>query len=250
MKGAVNPSRDHDYPLLKRVLGCRYVTHGQLWRFLHRDLYERSRGSYDWRVKRLWESGYLTHLAVPMVSQECVYTIAGNGVTYLVGLGEIYSGPLNGLGTDPDINAVAHAVGLNEIHLQFHERMVIISWETETEIRSRNELTTAGYKKDYDAVVTLVLSGEVKTFALEYERTAKTYREYSKIRQRIETERRIDRFLYLVTNSHLQSLIEQSYRRISRALYIGRASELESGSPEDLEVLEVQTNRMVRLKDI
>ena len=250
LKGAVNPSRDHDYPLLKRVLGCRYVTHGQLWRFLHRDRYEASRGSYDWRVKRLRESGYITHLPLPMVSQDCVYTIAGNGVTYLVGLGELYSGPLNGLGIDPDINSVAHAVSLNDIHLRFHETMVVVSWETETEIRSRNELTNRGYKKDYDAVVTLVLSGEVKTFALEYERTPKTYREYSKILQRIETERRIDRFLYLVTNSHLQSLIEQCYRRISRALYIGLASELESVPPEDLEVLEVRTNRMLRLKDI
>jgi hypothetical protein len=250
MKGAVTPTRDHDYPLLKRVLGCQYVTQTQLWRFLHHDRYEGSRRSYDWRVKRLREHGYVTHLAVPTVSQECVYTIAANGVTYLVGLGEFYSGPPNGLGTEPEIKSVAHAVGLNDIHLRFHETTVVISWETETEIRSRNDLTTAGYKKDYDAVVTLVLSGQVKTFAPEYERTPKTYREYSKIRKRIETERRVDRFLYLVPNSHVQSFIEQCYRRINRPLYIGRSSELESVSPEDLEVLEVRTNRTLRLKDI
>jgi len=250
MKGAVSPSRDHDYPLLKRVLACRYVTHAQLWRFLYHDRYETSRRSYDWRVKRLREQGYITHLVLPMVSQDCVYTIAANGVTYLLGLGEIYSGPLNGLGSDPDINSVAHSVGLNDIHLRFHETTAVISWETETEIRSRNELTNAGYMKDYDAVVTLVLCGQVKKFALEYERTPKTYREYSKIRKRIETERGIDRFLYLVTNSHLQSFIEQCYRRINRPLYIGRSSDLASVSPEDLEVLEVRTHRTLRLKDV
>ena len=90
----------------------------------------------------------------------------------------------------------------------------------------------------------------MKTFALEYERTPKTYREYSKIRKKIETERRIDRFLYLVANSHLQSFIEQCYRGIGRPLYIGRSSELESVAPEDVEVLDVRTNRTLRLKDI
>jgi hypothetical protein len=49
----------------------------------------------------------------------------------------------------------------------------LVEWTPDTEIRSRNEFTDSGYKKDYDAVVTVRSNGSERTFALEYERTAK-----------------------------------------------------------------------------
>jgi hypothetical protein len=179
-----------------------------------------------------------------------VYTVTGRAVTYLQNAGELYSGPEDGPGTEPDCNHVAHAIGLNAILLRFLSNKMLLAWESETEIRSRNELTKNGYHKDYDAVVTLVLGGEPKRLALEYERTPKTCKEYAAIRRRIEAERHVDQFLYLVPNSHLQSFLSQCYHKINRPLYIGSSIDLHRVSPDLLPVLDVRTDQQILLKDV
>ncbi len=42
-------------------------------------------------------------------------------------------------------------------------------------IRAKNELTSSGYAKDYDAIVTVRLNERLVSFALEYERTPKGF---------------------------------------------------------------------------
>ena len=249
-KGDIAISARHDLALLRQVMASRYITHAQLWRFLSTEGNEFSRRSYDWRVKRLVAHGFLVRLSFPMVSSDCVYAITGKAVTYLQGAGELYSGSQDGPGTEPDFNHVAHAIGLNAIRLRFLETKLLVDWESETEIRSRNELTDAGYRKDYDAVVTLVLGGKPKQFALEYERSPKAFKEYAAIRRQIESERHIQDFLYLVPNVHLQLFLKQCYHKIKRALYIGSSLELERMTPDLLPVLDVRTNENRLLREI
>jgi len=250
IKGEIVISEKHDLPLLKQVMASRYITQSQLWRFLATDGNEFSRRCYVWRVKRLADHGFLARLSHSVVSGDCTYTITGKSVTYLQGAGQLYTGPENGPGTEPDLNHVAHSIGLNAIHLRFLDTKALLSWESETEIRSRNELTDNGYRKDYDAVVTLLLGGEPKRFALEYERSPKTFKEYAAIRKRIESERLVHQFLYLVPNRHLQSFLKQCYQKINRPLYIGSSVDLERVTPDVLQVLDVRSNQSRLLKEV
>jgi hypothetical protein len=117
--------------------------------------------------------------------------------------------------------AVYHAIDLNEINLALKRSEQLVRWTADTEIRSRNEFTDSGYKKDYDAVVTVRSDGSERTFALEYERTAKARREYLQIRNDIEAETAVDRFLYLVPNYDLLSYIVSFFATSRRAVHFG-----------------------------
>ncbi len=97
----------------------------------------------------------------------------------------------------------------------------LVQWTADTEVRSRNEFTDSGYKKDYDAVVTVRSNGSERTFALEYERTAKARKEYLQIRNDIEAETAVARFLYLVPNYDLLSYIASFFATSRRAVYFG-----------------------------
>ena len=164
--------------------------------------------SFCWRVRRLWAHGFLARHSLPMVDSEFVYSIAGPGVTFLETAGALYNGPRNGPKVSADGAGVAHALGLNAIHLDVLRSGQLVLWQTEVEIRSENELAISSYAKHYDAILTLQIDGRSVRVALEWERTAKMQSEYLRIRELFEREKRIDRFLYLAANSHIHSLEE------------------------------------------
>jgi len=80
--------------------------------------------------------------------------------------------------------------------------------------------------KDYDAIITLSLGGRQLRFALEYERTPKTQTEYDRIVSMLESERNLDRVLYLACTRHIHSLLKQRLWRIRQRVLIGLASDL------------------------
>jgi len=114
---------------------------------------------------------------------------------------------------------------LNEIHLALKRTGSLVYWMPETEIRSRNDLTSHGYWKYYDAVVVVRIAGRDCKFALEYERTAKAARHYLDIRQRIEQEVSVDHFLYLVPNYDLLWFVADRLSECRRAVYVGMMQE-------------------------
>ena len=95
----------------------------------------------------------------------------------------------------------------------------------ETEIHSRNELTEESYSKDYDAIVTVTNNAGERTFALEYERTPKARKEYLDIASNIESERAVDRFLYLAPNYDLLSFLVGCFATVRRPIYFGLAGD-------------------------
>jgi hypothetical protein len=92
---------------------------------------------------------------------------------------------------------------------------------SEAEIQSRNDLSSHGYSKYYDAIVLVRLTGQDCKFALEYERTRKAVRDYALICQRIEEETSIAHFLYLVPNYDLLWFIADRVYQCKRAVYLG-----------------------------
>jgi hypothetical protein len=250
-KGAIALSATQDLPLLRQVMYSKYVTQTQLWQFMRHNGYELSRGSFWWRVRRLADHGFVKRHLLPMVDCDPIFAIASPGLVYLVeNFGTPYSGPETGPEVRPDGAGVAHALGVNTVHLDLLRSRTLISWENEMEIRCRNELTVSKYAKEYDAIVTLSLGGRQLRFALEYERTPKAQIEYDRIVSLLETERNVDRVLYLVGTRHLQSLLKQRFWRVRQRVLIGLASDLPKIEPADLEVVDAQTMQVYRLVDI
>jgi hypothetical protein len=66
-KGCIGISDVKDVPLLRQVLHSQLITHEQLWSFMYLQLYELNRPSFNWRVRRLVESGLLArHSKLPI----------------------------------------------------------------------------------------------------------------------------------------------------------------------------------------
>jgi hypothetical protein len=158
---------------------------------------------------------------VPFRTEGYVYSISSRGAAELAGLGEYYTGlprrPVDGQLP----KAVYHAIDLNEIHLALKRSGGLVQWTPDMEIRSRNEFTDRGYKKNYDALVTVRCDSSERTFALEYERTAKARKEYLQIRNGIEAETAVAGFLYLVPNYDLLSHVSSFFTSSRQAIYFG-----------------------------
>jgi hypothetical protein len=250
-KGAIAVSPTQDLPLLRQVMYSKFVTQTQLWQFMRHSGNELSRGSFWWRVKRLADSGFITRHLLPMVHHDPIFAIASFGLVYLVeNLGTPYSGPEDGPEMRRGGLGVAHSLGVNAVHLDLLRSRSLVSWEYEMEIRCRNELAVGKYAKDYDAIITLSLGGRQLRFALEYERTPKTQTEYGRIVAILESERNVDRVLYLAGTRHIHSLLKQRLWRIRQRVLIGLASDLPKIEPAELEVVDVQTMQVYRLADI
>jgi antitoxin ParD1/3/4 len=209
--------------------------------FMRHSGYELSRGSFWWRVKRLANNGSVTRHLLPMVHYDPILAIASSGFVYLVeNLGSPYSGPEAGPEVRRDGLGVAHALGVNAVHLDLLRSRALVSWENEMEIRCRNEMTAGKYAKDYDAIITLALGDRQLRFALEYERTPKTQSEYGRIVSLLESERNLDRVLYLAGTRQIHSLLKQRLWRIRQRVLLGLASDLPKTEPADLEVVDAQ----------
>src|SRR5713101_3766015 len=244
-KGSFELSRAQDFPLLRQVLRCQCVTHDQLFEFMKLGCHEVRRQSFNWRIKRLVDHGMVQRHYAPAAASTYIYSIDTLGFLYLQGMGEYCPSSVFSPTKTPDHLKSFHAIELNELHLSLARANLVEAWIPENEIRSRNELTDHGYAKDYDAVVTLRLGSSRPRFALEYERSPKTFRQYDGIRKTIDAETQVGEFLYLAANEHLLWFLMQCFAQTKRRLYIGRASEFPL-MLLDTPVMEAATGRQMK----
>ena len=224
-KGSIALSPTQDYPLLRQVLQSTFITHRQLYELLKLDFHAHSRNAFNNRVLRLVRNQYLVRDETPYRGDGYVYSISEKGVSELIGLGEYHTGPAARPKDGQVSKAVYHAIELNEIHLALKRSQQLVHWMLETEIRSRNELTEYGYRKDYDALVTVRTDRGERTFALEYERTPKARRQYVQICADIAAERAVDSFLYLAPNYDLLFFLVSCFATLRRPIYFGLAGD-------------------------
>jgi hypothetical protein len=250
-KGSIALSLTRDYPLLRQVLHSGFITHSQLFEFLKLDYCVSSRNAFNNRVLRLVKHGLLIRCGRPCVNREAVYSVSEAGALELAGSGEQFAHSSPPKRSDSAHRFVHHSLELNEIHLALKRTGSLVYWMPETEIRSRNDLTSHGYSKYYDAVVVVRLAGRDCKFALEYERTPKAARHYFEICQRIEQEVSVDHFLYLVPNYDLLWFVADRLSECSRAVYVGLLREFlqqtlmlpvrRTGSPASMTLASVLT---------
>ena len=220
-KGSIALSTTRDYPLLRQVLHSGFVTHSQLLEFMRLDYCASSRNAFSNRVLRLVKHGLLIRHELPFTSREIVYSVSEAGASEMAGRGDCYPHPMERLKSGNGQGRLRHSLDLNEIHLALKRTGALVYWMAETEIRSRNDLTTAGYWKYYDAVVAVRLGGQDCRFALEYERTPKAAGQYLSVRQRIEQENLIAHFLYLMPNYDLLRFVADKLSECRRAVHFG-----------------------------
>ncbi len=223
-KGTIALSDTRDYPLLRRVLHCGFVTSAQLYEFMKLDYCAVSRNGFDNRLRRLLDHELLVRREIPTMNRGVVYSLSRAGASEMIGQGEYYSGSADKI--DPSSGHVQHALELNDVHLALKRTGVLVRWTPESDIRSRNEFTEIGYVKDYDAVVAVHLDGHAHRFALEYERTAKAKRNYQTIWKRIEAETDFRHFLYIVSNHDLLSLLVREFQDCRRTVHFGLRKDL------------------------
>ncbi|MBS1849321.1 MAG: hypothetical protein JST79_00135 [Acidobacteria bacterium] len=220
-KGSISLSPTRDYPLLRQVLHSGFITHNQLFDLLRLDYSASSRNAFNNRVRRLVKHGLLIRQETPLGNQGIVYSISHAGASELVGRGEHYVQPVGKARSNSAQSGLHHSLELNAIHLALKRSGTLVYWMPETEIRSRNDLTSNGYRKYYDAIVTVRLAGQDCRFALEYERTPKAERHYHAVRERIDQETAVAHFLYLLPNHDLLWFIANSLSECKRAIYFG-----------------------------
>jgi hypothetical protein len=235
-KDYIELNHGQDYPLLRQVL--RFATHRQLYDFMRLAGCERSRQSFNWRIRRLVDRGLVLRLPLPSFGRDFVYSIGPAGAERLQGMGEYgLVGRSKREQREREVN-ILHALELNQIHLSLLEKCPQARWISSGQVRSQNELTDFGYAKDYDAVVVLRLEDVEPTFrsassglkagatnelrfALEYERTPKARRHYDDIAGCLCREKHVGQLLYLTANYDLLKYVYRSFAGIKHSVYFG-----------------------------
>jgi hypothetical protein len=245
-KGSITLSPKQDIPLLLQVLHSRFITHDQLFEFMVIGCVELKRASFNWRVRRLVEGGLLDRRCARPVTPSPVYSLTGVGALMLADHSPVLDSP-----TEKDAEAPAHlkhSIELTGLHLSLARQGILEDWQSEVTIRAKNELTSSGYAKDYDAIVTVRIGGRRATFALEYERTAKKSKDYFRIRALLEAENAVQRFLYVVPEPKLANFILECLWGTTAALFVGLAADFNRALVE-MKVTDASSGKCVPLAE-
>jgi hypothetical protein len=247
-KDSIQLNESRDIPLLRQVLRSEFVTHSQLFEFMCLNHYERSRKSFDWRLRRLVDRELLKRQTTPGSTGEFVYSVAGRAAMLLQGMGEyclVGRDRFNGKEAE---RSVLHAIGLNDIHLSALRAGLLVRWIGATEVRCQNELTGFGFAKDYDAIVTVRTEAGEQHFALEYERSPKPMRYYRDVAASLGREAHVNQVLYLVCNYDLLQFISSFFGNSQRRVLFGMVKDWHS-QLLDMPVSHSSVTRCFRFRD-
>jgi len=220
-KGSLSLNRKEDKFVLEFVADSRYVTRSQLFEFARLEYGEYNRPVFNWRIRRMVEVGLLRKHAVPIAGGDVLYSINRAGVQALERLGTYYLGAHLERDRDADQFQIPHSLELNEIRLALLRTCFLVRWIPESFIRVVNLSPLDSYAKVYDGIATLDLAGQRVDLAVEYERTLKSPAKYEKIREAIESEKRIAAFLYLVPTRDLLLSLLRSFWRTKQFVLFG-----------------------------
>ena len=246
--GTIAISQKSDVPLLQLAYRAGHSTPRQLYEFLHaRGLPDQVWKTFHWRVRRLVRHGFLDSEKVDGLG--AVLSLGANGELLLQGREPlVVVERASRSAANNRRSQIWHDVDLFEIQLALRRAGVVRLWQFETEIRSQNDFTSYGYRKDYDAIVTFAVGERSAEVALEYERTAKSTRVYERICAELNRETRISTFLYLARSVQLQWFLLHGLRKTTQRLYVGMAAEF-SQEPRTAPLIDVRRSLILRLED-
>ena len=246
-KGSIVLSDTADVPALRKVYQAGHVTAWQLYRALN-PVFDRSKWkSFLRRLAELSERNFLIRLVVPGMDRP-VFALGEEGARALQGRLPTVIEATAHSSRQANRDHAWHDVELFELHLKLRQAGVVISWMFEPEIRADNELTSFGYAKDYDAIVTFKCGSRTGQVALEYERSPKSTKQYGRIAALLDRESKINSVLYLVCNVQMESFLLNGLRGARRPVYICQAHKFAS-SPAEAPLVDVARQAQHRLAD-
>lgn len=221
----VNPERD--IPLLRQVRNSKFVSHHQLFEFMKLGGFDHSRNSFNWRVKRLLDSGHIGVCQRVYGAGSAVYHVTKDGIMLLEHHGQFTAVLHSATAHLPHPSQVFHSLQLNAIQLALARANVLASWQTELEIASFNTISRTPYQKDYDAIVDVWVKQSTARFALEYERTLKGLKQYERIRTALEAEQQIEFVLYLTSGMEVLVHLLHEFQSVQKKLAFANAKSFE-----------------------
>lgn len=174
------------------------------------------------------ERGLVLRQTLAAGTGDTVYSVANTSAALLQSMGEYcLIGPDRSDHEKKSRNAL-HAIGLNEIQLSAMRAGLLVRWMGSLEIRSQNELTSFGFAKDYDAIVTVRTDIGERRFALEYERTPKSAKCYRAIAASVGEDLHVNRLLYLAANFDILRFVSGFFANAEHPVFFGLVADWHS----------------------
>jgi hypothetical protein len=215
---------DRDIPLLRQVRNSKFVSHIQLFELMKVGGWERSRDSFNWRVRRLLKSRFISVCDGSFGAGSVVYRISREGIAVLEYHGQFTTVLHSKTEHLPHISQVFHSLELNRIQLALATQNQLANWQSEIEVASFNTISGTPYQKDYDAIVDVWIGDRKARFALEYEHSLKSYRQYDRIKDALQAERQLGCILYLTSGMEVLLHLLQELHAIRRTLAFAEAA--------------------------
>lgn len=155
---------------------------------------------------------------------EPIYSITSAGALALESRGEL---PFAAWGYERSASdsQVPHALELNNIELALHQEPERFYWTTESQVRCLHTYAPGDYAKIYDAVIEVTLNDSRVRFALEYEATQKTITRYQKVLEEINSDARLEMFLYIAPTWDLLHALTRHIRSSKKCVVFGLLDE-------------------------
>ena len=221
----INPERD--IPLLRQVRNSKFVSHHQLFELMKLGGFDHSRNSFNWRVKRLLDSGHIGICHGVYGAGSAVYRVAKDGIALLEHHGQFTAVLHSNTEHLPHLSQVFHSLELNAVQLALARANLLAGWQSELEIASFNTISRSPYQKDYDAIVDVWVGDRKVRFALEYERILKSLKQYERIRAALEGERQVECVLYLTSGMEVLVHLVHEFRSVRKRLAFAGAATFE-----------------------
>ena len=218
---------ERDVPLLRQVRNSKFVSHSQLFALMRFSGSESSRDCFSWRVRRLVKAGFLSICGGSFGAESAVYRITREGIALLEHNGQFTTVLHSKTEHLPHPSQVYHSLELNRIQLALANENLLACWQSEIEIASLNTISSTPYQKDYDAIVDVWNGDRRSRFALEYERSLKSYRQYDRIRTALQAEREVRHILYLASGMEVLVHLVRELNSVPEKLAFANAKDFE-----------------------
>lgn len=224
-KNSLVVSPERDIPLLRQVRNSRFVSHNQLFDMMSYQGIDHCRSSFNWRTRRLVRSGHLSICEGVFGAGSVVYRISKEGLVLLEHHGHFTTVLHSRTEHLPHPAQVFHSLELNSIQLAFAHQNLLAGWLSEIEVASFNTISLAPYQKDYDAIVDVWIGDRKTCFALEYERTLKSSKQYERVRRALECERQVGCVLYLTSGVEILVHLVHEFESVNMTLAFANATD-------------------------
>lgn len=246
-KNSIAISEGADVPVLRTVYNAGHLTFDQLYAATFPYVESKNRrDGLSWRVRRLVQHGFLDARVV--VGLGLVLSLGESGELYLQSQpGMIVERRTRAKGSNLR-SQVWHDVELFGIRLALQRAGVVLTWQSEAEVRAQNRVASLRFAKEYDAVVTFRHRDATAEVALEFERTLKSSEVYTRIFTLLKSEAHLSRFLFLVPDGKSQLLLRDAAPAKCPRVCVVVSQEFRS-QPATAALMDLRTGATVCLTD-